>query len=306
MSLSNYFKELFKSSKEKIILANISPWDEWIKNPSDFAWNFFDIIAEMDPETVHFIGADLWSHQISFNHVFEQYKGELSKVPLLTLFYLLRYGFPAYPNGHIFFWNFQDEDLDKYLELATYFKINLNQPDLSNLSLLHHFVINLEVHKVAKILAWGADPATESANGTALGIAIGLPPSPEKYQIVRQLARWGSPIFDSTRDFIFSLPDADKINRNIQTGQLLKPFYNQPNVEYFNSVVNGLSEEIRNKEIKDFLKFAYDKFTEKEKNKVIKAANGTILEWPFYMDETKLQIGFCKIPTTILGVIESI
>jgi hypothetical protein len=297
-------------------------------DPINFANVFFDNLPIMDPKTVRIICYQLYSVNITLDKVYEErtnntpsFLSELDKFPLETIMTLLKYRFPAYPNGDIFFFSSLERQpsityipfssnldwLNYILDVCIHQQINLNHINKSTGSTCLHTAIRLGLLSlVQKLLAHKVDPNYKSDKGTTPLFAaiesLGLPASELTYQvslnIIRHLRRYGATVDNVSKIQIQLSNYESKINQELINGSQMIPEYSSDHDFYFSldptedlSLLAELDPSIIDdanfqKKINKGLP-AFKEAIQRKRTKTI-ITNGEVITWPYYINDTLL------------------
>jgi hypothetical protein len=264
------------------------------QNPDVFMNTFFDKLPTMNPKTVRIICYQLYINGITLDQV-KIPLPELNEFPLETIMVILKYKFPPFPNGDIFFLSFLDKDyLNFILDVCIHLEINLNHINKSTDSTcLHTAIRSGSLPVVQKLLSHRVNPNTKSTTGISpLFSAIeSLELSDTSYEIsleiIRQLRRYGAKIDNIIKEQIKSSSYKNQVNKALSSGSRLRPEYSLLQTLYFSldDIEDmALLAELDPSIIEDpSLKLAI----EKERSKTIFVGNN-MLTWPYYIDDSDL------------------
>ena len=219
-------------------------------NPSLFADIFFDMLPKIDPKIVRVICYQLFTEGITMDQVYKhrtinkqpEFLSALNTFPLETLMTILKYRFPAYHDGDIFFLSSLPhysivmetpvvtnlDWLDFILNICTHLHIDLNLNNNSTQETCLIWAIKYGSLSLTQTLLYHRlDPNHKSIKGQSpLSVAIELLTFPDavgNYPIylnmIRHLRRYGA-LTDDVIDYQIKRSQyADQINQNLYTGK---------------------------------------------------------------------------------------
>ena len=276
-------------------------------DPRGFAAVFFSMIPEMDSKTLRVIAYQFWIVGINIGHIFENCElicqlNILERIKDLTpetVMVMMKYKFPAYPRGDLFFWQSLPlspdlEYLNFILDLCIHLKIDLNHVNSNGQTLLEYSVSISSLPLVQKILMHRANPN----QGHVLELAISLyEDNSIQHQIIRQLISYGVTISPLQ---VYS----PALATLFQTTNMLEPIYSDGKESYFaldsiedlSIIAEVFPEIIQNSGFQRQLgKTSLTAFTRAIKNEKSKTvmSRGQILRWPYYINETAHENSIC-------------
>ncbi|CAN5756790.1 hypothetical protein BH23THE1_BH23THE1_33900 [soil metagenome] len=306
--------------------------DIYRQDPATFINVFFDQLPNMNPKTVRIICYQLYTNGINLDQPkagklvrrtnldridsIPKFLDRLDEFPLETIMTLLKYRFPAYPNGDIFFLASLNQFkispsfnpypsnlnwLNYTLDLCIHRQINLNHINKSTGSTCLHTAVRLgSLCLVQTLLTHRVDPNTKSIKGvTPLFAAIeslSLPEASQNYKtylnMIRHLCRYGAIVDNVIKEQIKLSPYSQQINREISSGTTMKPHYSSTHSFYFS--LDPIEDLVLIAEIDpsiiDDANFPpvtseFLNSIQKKRAKTMYLEN-SIIGWPYYIDDT--------------------
>ena len=295
------------------------------QNASDFANIFFDNLPQIDPKVVRIICYRLFSQGIGLDQIYAQRTKErpnflrhLNDFCLETLSVLLKYRFPPYIDGDLFFLPSLTLEsvvnpaqpsnlnwLDYLLDLCIHQNINLNHINTSTgQTCLHDAVEYGSLSLVQNLLCHRVDPNTKSIDGTSpLSIAINaledvtaLATYPVYLNIIRQLCRYRAKLDQIINSQILRSTFNAKVNKTIFVGSKMEPNYCDHSKGYFSldliedlTLLAELDPSIMDDPNfqKQINSNGFRIAIQKERSKTIET-NAGIMTWPYFINDTSL------------------
>lgn len=295
-------------------------------NPIDFANTFLDQLAQINPKTVRIICYQLYIAGITLDKIYLQYTNgtpkflsKLDKFPLETMMVLLKYKFPAYPNGNLFFLSSLDSAniegegtspyptdlywLDFVLNVCIHQEINLNHINRSTGSTCLHSAIRMGFLPIVQlVLSHRVNPNTKSIQGISpLFSAIEsleLPGAEITYQayieIIRQLRMYGATIDDAIKEQIKNSSYKNQVNKALSSGKILTLKFSSLNTFYFSLdpiedlvLIAELDPLVMNDVNFPITPSSFKEAIMQKRDKTI-FVNNVMWDWPYYMNDTML------------------
>lgn len=290
--------------------------DIYNENPVAFADVFFDVLPQMDPKSVRVICYELFSHGISMDQVYAQrsnsqpapFLSSLDTFSLESMMTLLKYGFPAYPHGDIFFLS----SLPKYyiildsalptrldwlsflLDVCTHLGIDLNVNNASTGETCLIWAIKYgSFSLVLDLLYHRVDPNRVSLEGQSpLSVALDLfnfPDIDTTYKtylnIIRQLRVYGAVVDETIKQALVQNSYRPQIEHALYLGSSLEPIYSSGRPVYFScdqiedlAVLAELDPTlVQNEKV-------YQSAVDKQRDKTI-STNLGLMSWPYFISE---------------------
>jgi hypothetical protein len=293
-----------------------------------FATTFFAQLPSMNPKSVRIICYQLYTVGITMNNLYNKlptFLSQLSSFPLETMLVLLKYKFPPYPNGDLFFLPSLDSGnlgytssvygnslqwLDFTLDVCLQQQINLNYINKSTGSTCLHIAVRSgDLSTVGLLLKHRVNPNTKSLQGISpLFSAIELLETDYKVylKIIRILKQYGSMVDNVIKEQIRVSSYRDQVNRVLSSAETLRPEFSPLDTTYFSlDQIEDLTLMAElDPNIIDDANFPDSSLS--FKNAIVKQRTQTLfvdnimLEWPYYICEEYKPV-ICSLEPDIIA-----